>query len=175
MIDIAYCILVALAIYKGYSKGIIIAIASVAAYLVGLAAALKLSATVAAYMAEQTNLGKWLPAASFFIVFMAVVLLVRMLASVIQKTFETLLLGWANRLAGAILFVILYTFIYSIFLFYAVQLQLIKPAATQASICYAYIQPIGPKVISGLAVVVPWFKNMFAELAQFFEGFANKS
>ena len=101
MIDIAYCVLVALAIYKGYSKGIIIAIASVAAYLVGLAAALKLSATVAAYMAEQTNLGKWLPAASFFIVFMAVVLLVRMLASVIQKTFETLLLGWANKIGRA--------------------------------------------------------------------------
>jgi membrane protein required for colicin V production len=47
-IDAVFFILMALACYKGYSKGFIIAIFSVLGFIVGLAAALKLSTTVAA-------------------------------------------------------------------------------------------------------------------------------
>ena len=47
MIDIIFAILIVIAIFKGYRKGFIIAIFSVLAFILGLAAALKLSATIA--------------------------------------------------------------------------------------------------------------------------------
>lgn len=174
MIDIIFFILIAFAIYKGYSKGFIIAITSVLGFIIGLAAALKLSATVATSLAAHTNLGKWLPAISFLIVFIAAAFLVRFIGNLAQKTFETIMLGWANRVAGILLFALLYSLIYSVFLFYAVQLNVFLPSAISASVSYPYLQPLGPKVIAGFAVVVPWCKDMFAGLQTFFGGFAHK-
>ncbi len=174
IIDIIFLLLIALACYKGYTKGFIIAIFSVLGFIVGLAAALKLSTTVAAKLSEHTNLGKWLPVLSFLLVFIAVVVLVNIAGKLIQKTFESIMLGWANRIAGIILYTILYSIIFSVFIFYAVQLQFIKIETLQTSLTYPYLQPLGPKVIGGFGVVIPWFKNMFAELEAFFGTFTKQ-
>ena len=173
-IDAVFMILIALACYKGYSKGFIIAIFSVLGFIVGLAAALKLSTTVAAKLSQHTDFGKWLPALSFLLVFMGAVFLVNMAGKLIQKTFETVMLGWANRIAGVLLYALLYSIIFSVFVFYAVQLHFINTANINASVTYPYLQPLGPKVIGSIGVVIPWFKNMFTELEQFFGGFAQK-
>jgi membrane protein required for colicin V production len=173
-IDIVFFILVALACYKGYSKGFIVAIFSVLGFIVGLAAALKLSTLVATKLAEHTDFGKWLPAISFLLVFIVAVFVVNMAGKLIQKTFETVMLGWANRIAGVILYAILYSIVLSIFLFYTVQLHFIKPETTASSFSYPFLQVLGPKIIGGFAVVIPWFKNMFGELEQFFGAFAKQ-
>jgi membrane protein required for colicin V production len=172
IIDIVFMILIGLACFKGYSKGFIIAIFSVLGFIVGLAAALKLSTTAASLLSAHTNLGKWLPALSFLLVFMGTAFAVKMLGKVVQKTFETVMLGWANRIAGILLYALLYSIVFSIFLFYAAQLHLIKADTIAASSAYPYIQPLGPKVIEGFGVVIPWFKNMFTELESFFGKYA---
>ena len=105
MIDIIFAILIVISIFKGYRKGLIIAIFSIVALIVGLAAALKLSATVAAYLQNSVNIsGKWLPFLSFAMVFGLVAVLVGMGGKLIEKTFEMALLGWANRIGGILLF-----------------------------------------------------------------------
>jgi membrane protein required for colicin V production len=171
-IDIIFLILIALACYKGYSKGFIVAIFSVLGFIVGLAAAMKLSTIVATKLAAHTDFGKWLPAISFILVFIAVAFGVNMVGKIIQKTFETVMLGWANRIAGVILYAILYSIVLSIFLFYAVQLHFIKPDTTTGSFSYPFLEALGPKIIGGFEAVIPWFKNMFGELEQFFATFA---
>jgi membrane protein required for colicin V production len=173
-IDIVFIILIVLACYKGYSKGFIVALFSILGFIIGLAAALKLSTTVAAKIAEHTDLGKWLSALSFLLVFVATAFLVNIIGNLVQKTFETVMLGWANRIAGILLYATLYSIILSIFIFYAVQLHFIKVETTSASVVYPYLQPIGPKVIEGFGTIIPWFKNMFAELEQFFGTFAKQ-
>jgi membrane protein required for colicin V production len=172
IIDIVFMILIGLACFKGYSKGFIIAIFSVLGFIVGLAAALKLSTTAASLLSAHTNLGKWLPALSFLLVFMGTAFAVKMLGKVVQKTFETVMLGWANRIAGILLYALLYSIVFSIFLFYAAQLHLIKADTIAASSAYPYIQLLGPKVIEGFGVVIPLFKNMFTELESFFGKYA---
>lgn len=172
-IDAAYMILLALAIFKGLRKGFIIAVFSVLGFIIGIAAALKLSAVVAVKLAEHTGAGKWLPALSFLLVFIATAFLVSLAGKLIQKTFETVLLGWANRLAGVALYILLYSIIYSVFLFYAVQLHFIKTDTTTASVIYPYLQPLAPKIIDGIGKFIPWFKDMFTALENFFAGLAN--
>jgi membrane protein required for colicin V production len=173
-IDTIFVVLIAIACFKGYSKGLIVALFSVLGFIIGLAAALKLSTTVAATLSEHTDFGKWLPALSFLLVFVGAVFLVNMLGKLIQKTFETVMLGWANRIGGVVLYALLYSIIFSVFVFYAVQLHFIKPESLQASITYPYLQPLAPKVIGGIGFVIPWFKNMFVELETFFGGFAKQ-
>jgi membrane protein required for colicin V production len=176
LIDITFGILMILAVYKGFSKGFIVALFSVLGFIIGIAAALKLSAIVAAKLSTQIDGGsKWLPAVSFLLVFIAAAFLVNFIGRIIQRTFETIMLGWLNRIAGILLYAILYSMILSVFLFYAVQLNFIKPQTISESAVYPYLQPIAPKVINGFGSVIPWFKNMFEQLQQFFGGVAAKA
>ena len=126
-IDIITVILFVLAVFKGLRKGFIVAVFSFFAYLIGLAAALKLSALMADYIGTNVQVSqRWLPFLAFFVVFVIVILLVRLGAKAIEGAVRLLLLGWLNRLSGALLYILLYFFIYSILLFYATQLHILK-------------------------------------------------
>lgn len=159
------------ALYKGWSKGIIVAVFAIISYIVGLAAAMKCSAAVAERIAASTgNEGKWLPLLSFSLVFAIVILLVRLGAKALQKSAKFLMLGWLNTLGGVLFYVFLYCFIISVLLFYATQLHLLSAENTAASVSYPILQPLGPKVIEGLGNVIPVFKGLFTQLQEFFGG-----
>ena len=171
MIDIIFGALMLTAIFKGVRKGFIVAFFSIVAFVLGLAAALKLSATMATYLQNSVTIsGKWLPFASFVIVFLVVVLLVNIGAKLIQKTFEMVMLGWLNRLGGIVLYIVLYLIIFSIFLFYAQKIHLFSEASIQDSKTYLYLLPWGPKVMEQLGKFIPIFKDMFAQLGDYFQG-----
>lgn len=169
IIDLIVIILLIFAIFKGLRNGLVVAIFSFLAFVIGLAAALKLSTVVADYLGTNTNISqRWLPVLAFAIVFLIVVFLVRLGAKAIEGALKLVMLGWLNKIGGIVFYALLYLFVISIFLFYAQQLNIIKPETLQASAMYPYIQPIAPKLVSALGVVLPFFKNMFAELEMFF-------
>src|SRR6476660_7320537 len=98
VIDLLVAVLLALAVWKGFSKGLVVAIFSFLAILIGLAAAMKFSLLVAGWLKSSTNLdGSWLPILSFVLVLLAVALLIRIGARLIQKTLQVSKLGWADR------------------------------------------------------------------------------
>src|SRR5436190_11370237 len=99
LIDLTFAILLILAIIKGYQKGLIIAVFSIIAFVIGLAAALKLSAVVAAYLKDSVSVSaKWLPFIAFAVIFFAVIILVRLGAKLVEKAFQVVMLGWLNRI-----------------------------------------------------------------------------
>ncbi len=176
LIDVAFLITLLIAIFKGLRKGFIVGIFSLLAFIIGLAAALKLSAVIANYLGQNVMTAtRWLPALSFFIVFIIVVLLVNIGARLIKKTFDFAMLGWLDRFLGIILYIILYTIIFSIILFLVEKMLLLKPEVISTSNTYKYIAPWGPKVINNLGSIIPFFKDMFSELQAFFENLAKKS
>lgn len=171
IIDIVVALFIILAVIKGYRQGLIVALFSVIAFIVGLAAALKLSVVVAGYIGNAVNISdKWLPIISFAVVFFIVVLLVRLGAKFIEKSVELAMLGWLNKLGGILLYAGLYILIFSILIFYADQLGFIKPETKNESVTYAYVQPWGPKLMEGLGKIIPIFKGMFKDLEDFFDG-----
>jgi len=168
-IDIIVLGLLILAGNKGLRKGLVLAVFSLLAFVIGLALALKFSTLVAGYLGEHTNVsGRWLPVLAFLLVFVAVLLLVRLGARMVEGTLNLVLLGWVNRLGGFLFFAFLYLFIFSILLFYADQLLLLKPTLKEQSISWPWLRELAPKVIAGLGTVLPFFRNLFGELAGFF-------
>jgi len=175
LIDLVFAVLIVLAMIKGYQKGFVIAVFSVLAFILGLAAALKLSTLVAAYLSDSVNISaRWLPFVAFVLVFLAVVILVRLGGKLIEKTLQLALLGWANRIAGIILYAALYIIIFSIVLFYAEKLKLLQPKAIQSSLSYNFVKPWGPVIMDNIGRVIPWFKDMFTQLEDFFNAIPNK-
>jgi len=171
ILDIIIAVILILAIIKGYRQGLIVALFSVLAFIVGLAAAIKLSVVVAGYIGNAVKISdKWLPIISFAVVFLIVVLLVRVGAKFLQKSVELAMLGWLNTIGGILLYAGLYIFIFSILIFYADQLGFIKSETKNESVAYAYVQPWGPKLMDGLGKIIPVFKGMFKDLEDFFDG-----
>lgn len=175
-IDIIGLVLLVWATLKGLRNGFVVAVFSFLAFIIGLAAALKLSAVAADYLGNNSNIGeRWLPFIAFAAVFLIVVLLVRIGAKAIEGALRIAMLGWLNKLGGVLLYFLLYLFIYSILLFYADQLHLIKKETLSSSILYPYIAPLAPKIINALGYILPFFKDMFAQLQDFFDGVAQKA
>ena len=170
ILDIIVAVILILGVIKGYRQGLIVALFSLVAFVIGLAAAIKLSVVAADYIGKAVKISdKWLPIVSFAVVFLIVVLLVRLGAKFIQKTVELAMLGWANRIGGILLYVGLYILIFSVLLFYADQMNFIKPETKSESVTYSYIKPWGPKLMDGLGKIIPVFKGMFEELEDFFD------
>jgi len=175
MIDIIFIVLLIIAVIKGLRKGLIVAVFSIIAYIIGIAAALKLSAITAVYLQKNITVSsKWLPFISFAVVFIIVVILVNLAGKLVQRTFETAFPGWINRLAGAALYVLLYCIIFSVFLFYAEKMRFFQPATIQRSSAWSYIRPWAPQLMEGFGRLIPVFKDSFMQLETFFQTLSDK-
>ena len=170
IIDAIFILLMIIAVIKGYRNGFIVAVFSFLGMIIGLVAAIKFSTLVAGWLKESTQISSaWLPFLSFALIMIAVIVLVRLGARLIQSAMELVLLGWLNKLTGIVLYAALYITVLSVVLFYAGKIQLFTPETFQASVSYTFIQPWGPKAIDMFGSVIPIFKGMFEELSRFFE------
>ena len=175
VIDVIFLILVVLAIIKGFRRGLIVGLFSLVAVIIGIAAAMKLSTVVADYLGSAVKISdQWLPIISFIVVFIIVVLLIRLGANAIERAVEVVTLGWLNKLGGILLYFAIYTIVFSILLFYAEQVQLVKPETIEKSITYNFIQPWGPKAINLFGSLIPMFRDMFTDLQDFFDGVSHQ-
>lgn len=173
LLDIIYAVIIVFAFYKGYQRGLIVGLFSLVAIIIGIAAAMKLSTVVAGYIGKAVKVSdQWLPVISFVVVFIIVLLLIKLGANIIEKMAESILLGWANKLGGILLYAAIYTIIFSVFLFYAGQINLLKPDTINKSVTYSFVQPWGPKAIDSFGYIIPIFKDLFGELETFFGGVA---
>lgn len=173
LLDLLFAVIIVLAIFKGYQRGLVVGLFSLVAVIIGLAAAMKLSTVAAGYIGKAVKVSdQWMPVISFAVVFIIVVLLIRLGANAIEKTIEVAMLGWLNKIGGIILYAAIYITVFSVLLFYAEQMKLLQPETIQKSVTYSFIQPWGPKAINGIGAVIPLFKDMFGELEQFFDGVA---
>ncbi|MBL7723243.1 MAG: CvpA family protein [Chitinophagaceae bacterium] len=175
ILDLLLVVVIVLAVIKGFQRGLIIGVFSLVAVIIGLAAAMKLSIVVADYIGKAVSVSdEWLPVISFAVVFIAVVLLIRLGANAIERTVEIVMLGWVNRLGGILLYAAIYIVVFSVLLFYAEQVDIIRPETIEKSVTYSFIQPLGPKAIDSMGTIIPLFKGMFSDLELFFENVSKK-
>ena len=174
-IDLIFAIILILAVIKGYQRGLIVGIFSFIAIIIGLAAAIKLSVVISAYIGKSVKISEeWLPLISFIVVFLVVVLVVRWIANIIQRTIEITMLGWVNRLGGIIFYSALSVAVFSVILFYCEQMKMIKPETINKSFTYSFVQPWGLKTINAFGAAIPLFRDMFRDLEKFFENISHK-
>jgi membrane protein required for colicin V production len=173
MIDILFYIFIALAVIRGWKKGLILALFSLVCGLIGLAAAVKLSAVLATHMKSDLHLAsRWIPVIAFVLVFILVIMIVRWAAGLLEKLIQLVLLGWLNKLGGILLFLVLYLSVYSIILFYGTKTQFISKQAVDNSHFYSLIAPFGPAVVRLITGFIPYGQDMFVALEGFFDNIA---
>ena len=175
LIDTIAFIFLLIAVYKGLKNGLIIALFSFIAFVVGIAAALAFSSAVATWLETSFQISRrLLPFIAFLLVFLIVVFLIRLGARFLEKLVQMAWLGWVNKIGGILFYLLLYFFILSTLLFYAVQLHLIKEEAIRSSLSYGTIQPLAPWMMGMMGTFIPAVKNVFGQLIDFFQNHASK-
>jgi membrane protein required for colicin V production len=116
-IDLVFAILLLWAAYRGYSKGFIVQLATLAALLLGILGAVMFSDFTSSLIIKKFEVsGQYLPIISFALTFIAIVIAVHILAKALNKLIDAIALGIINRLLGVLFSVLKIAFIVSIIL-----------------------------------------------------------
>ncbi|MTG97922.1 MULTISPECIES: CvpA family protein [Myroides] len=117
VLDIITGIVLVYGIYIGLKKGLFVSVAAFLSILIGIIGALKFSNVVKELL--FTKLGwdtSFLPIISFILTFFLSILLVKFVANMLTKVFETVYLGFVNRLFGALFQILVVILVGSVFL-----------------------------------------------------------
>jgi len=150
-------------------QGVIVALFSVIAFILGIIAALKLSELLASYLFEKGIVTSgWAQLLSYIILFVGVVILVRLLAKAVETALEALWMGWMNKLLGGIFYAFVNLVIISTFLWLGNVSRLIPAEQVAASVTYPYTVALAPWVAQQVGLLWPMSKEVFADLEMFF-------
>lgn len=101
-IDMFVMVLLIYAVFRGITRGLVLQLASLAALLAGVFAALKLSGFTARYLEQRWTFNyEYLYIISLAITFALVFILINLLGKMLEKMVETAHLSFFNKLAGA--------------------------------------------------------------------------
>lgn len=154
-IDIAIGLLLLWAIYKGFTKGLIIEIASFVGFWVGIWGSIHFSEYLVPVLRKHFHMdSSYLPILAFFITFLLIIVLIYLLAKLIQKVAEGMALGLLNKIGGAIFSFLKYALIVSVFIFVLDTIQkdyqLVSDSTKKESVLYEPIGKMAPFIIPKL-------------------------
>lgn len=175
IIDGLIGVVLVLAFIRGWKKGILWAIASTAAVVLGSLVSLKLSHRLAQFIQEQQIIdSKYTLIISYILLFLLVMYGLRLLSKLIEKLLKSLMLGWANRLAGGLLYIAFSVFMLSSVFWLANEGGIISPEAKKESQFYSHIEPIAPKGLQLAGEVLPFLKSMYHDIGTYLEQYAHQ-
>ena len=138
-------------VYKGFTKGLIIEVAAIVAFFLGIWIATKFSASIQGIFSFA---GKYDSVVAFCTLFLASLILVFLVAKLINKMVEGASLSTVNKIIGAAFGGLKFALILSVVFFVVDALEKSYPVLTiktkEESLLYKPIGLIAPAIIPGL-------------------------
>ncbi|MBU6157703.1 MAG: CvpA family protein [Bacteroidetes bacterium] len=149
MIDFLAILALALAIWKGWRKGLVMSLLSIAGYGLGIYCALRFRAVVTNWLSDTVSSGaQWLPLLAFFLILAVVITGMHFLGRMVEGVLNLAMLGWVNKLAGVIFYAVLYVILLSSLIWVVERAALLSPEAKAASYTYPALSSIPPHFAS---------------------------
>jgi membrane protein required for colicin V production len=149
--DIIICIPLIWGIYKGFTKGLIIEVAGLAAFFLGIWAATKFSESLKSLFSFA---GKYDGVVAFCLLFLAAIILIFLIAKLINKIVEGAALSSVNKIVGAAFGGLKFALILSVLFFVLDAIEKSYPMLSvktkEESLLYKPVSIIAPTVIPGL-------------------------
>ena len=161
--DIAICIIILVGAYAGYKEGFLMELFSFLALLLGVLGGFKLMGWAMLYLADHFNVDKnVLPYVAFAVVFIAIVILVRMLGNMIKLSLDKSFLGRVDQVAGGFLGIIKTGFILSVLIWLFDSLRFNFPDKwTADSWLFPKVATLAPSVTAWIGEWFPVFRDVF--------------
>jgi membrane protein required for colicin V production len=163
--DIVLIILLLLGAWSGYRKGFVMALFSLAAFILGIIGAFRLMGNGVAWLATKIDADpKLLPYLSFIILFILIVIAVRLLGSLLQASISKTLLGEADQILGAVLGILRYAFMISVLIWIFTSLHIHLPEDWRKnSFLLPTIEKTAPFIAEKAGALFPSVEDLFKE------------
>ncbi len=170
ILDVIGILVIILFFIRGYTKGFIVAAFSVLGILLGILCALKLSQSFAAWLlAKGYVTSGWVQVISYIVLFVGVVIIVNLIAKLLQKVVEGMLLGTVNMLAGGLVYAALALVLWSSLLWIGGHMHIIGAETIASSRTYSWFSKIAPWFFEQAGNMMPFVKDTFSKLESFFD------
>jgi membrane protein required for colicin V production len=169
-IDILLCMFLILGFVMGFWKGLIHSVIAFFGLFLGITAAIKWSSVLSRKLYEWFGWhGKLMPVVSFVLLFVLVLVILKVITLLLEKSVKTVGLSWINRLAGSVIWCLVLVFILSVLVWFGDKMKWIDLADKKGSHTYNYLQPAAPIIIDKTGKIIPWFAGMFDEVEEMME------
>ena len=153
--DLIFAIPLLWGAYKGFSKGLIVSVASLVALLLGIYGAIRFSGLVGSLVDDTIQVqDNYLPLIAFSITFVGIVVGIHFLAKLLSKLVDAIALGWLNTLAGVLFGLLKMAFIISIFIFIFDKIdsgnRFVSKEIKEKSLLYEPIKILAPAIFPAL-------------------------
>jgi membrane protein required for colicin V production len=161
IIDILTCLMLVLALYKGWTKGLIMSVFELVAFFLGMTLAFHFSGKLAGYLAKEGSDSKWYPFLAFIIILIATIILVRIIGKVLEAAAELMLMGLLNKLLGIFIYAFIYLTLFASVLFYLNKYHILIDSVITDSYTGKYVFNFGKWVTETFSSWLPEMKNLF--------------
>lgn len=155
ILDLILAIPLAWFTYKGFKRGLIFEVFSFAGLVAGCILAVHLSKTLSQFINAD---GPFAVLAAFFLIFVGVVLLSRLVGRLCEKAVKLVHMSLLNNLAGALLGILKCTVILSVLIYYVnvidFRQKLLPQQVKEASLFYKPVDSAGNLLIGTLKAYV---------------------
>lgn len=150
-LDIIFLIPLLFALYRGFKKGIIHMIASLAALVLGIFGAIQLRPFFASFLDSLFDISPdYINIVAFSMAFLVIVLLVHMVAYLVERLIKAVALNFVNRLLGMAFGLLVTAFVISMVLWPLNQInaekQFIKPERMENSLLFKPLSAFAPAI-----------------------------
>jgi len=169
ILDIIIIIPVVWLAYRGFSRGLIIEIATLAALILGIYFSVHFSDVVGSYLIKWFDLNtKYLHIIAFIVTFAGVVILVYIIGRILEKFINMIALGFINKLLGGVFGILKAVLLLSVLFFiinrFDTNQKLLTPKIKEGSLLYEHVAKVVPTIIPFLDIEkfekkIPSFKD----------------
>ena len=150
-LDIIFLIPLLFALYRGFKKGIIHMVASLAALVLGIFGAIQLRPLFASFLDSVFDISPdYINIIAFSVAFVVIVLLVNLVAYMVEKLIKAVALNFINRLMGMAFGLLVTAFVLSMILWPLNQInaekQIIKAERIDNSLLYKPLSAFAPAI-----------------------------
>lgn len=167
IVDIIICIPLAWGLYKGFTKGLVIEIASLASLALAIYGGIKFSDYISTLLVEKFGWQTaFLPLISFVLIFIAIIIVVFTLAKLLERLLKLTALSPVNKLLGAVFGALKFGLIISVLLVIInsidQKIQIVSDETKEQSLLYAPVLKLS-------TTLIPALKQGFAEIEKMIE------
>lgn len=170
IIDIFFGIVAIYGFYKGFSQGIIRTVFTIVSVLIGIIAAVKFGPDMASLLESLFSSDYALVfLAGTLLTFVLTMILIRLLASSLEKILESANINILNQALGGFVVASLFIAMYSVLVLFADRSRLISEETKQSSLTYELLIPFPGKILNAGRRLQPTFEEFWDHSLDFID------
>lgn len=169
IIDIIIVVFFGIGAYTGFKKGFILEIISLAAFFIAIILGIKLLDIGVDFVSNYIEgYDKVLPVIVFTVLFIGIIILLNWMGKLLKKVLNMTLFGSVDNFVGALLGIIKWALIISIFLWIFGSFGgKINPEYTTESFLYTPVSSLAPNLFGMISSIFPFIEEFFNNSREF--------